>query len=404
MTIVNYVKDHRVSRPKIDGGTYIWGLYETRNTSGGDRTAADKAAGRFPPHPYSGTRTFSLFGDYHVTWTEWGVTHTGRDAMPGGTGIAVYQERIWDSNDELVLLGRLADKIRGHNWHAGVFVGELGKTVDMLAARVKQLARAALAVKRGQIKEAFKLLQVLPQYGHSVEYRTWSQSRTMTWYGFWLEMRYGWRPLINDIYELSEAIRTLDVPRKAVFRCSHSIGKSIASNAPSLFEAKGTGKYSKQIIATYEEKPFSLPEHLGLDNPWSLAWELLPFSFVVDWLTPIGNYIQTRHTLQRAGGSFVRTTFDWHRGRIVGMAPGYTPDITPPLTSEISDPSGWSHSYTIDRTVVSVLAVPLPVFRNPLGHSPATRLTDAIALLTAVFGGKPKTVQDRYVSSSSYGD
>jgi hypothetical protein len=29
---------------------------------------------------------------------------------------------------------------------------------------------------------------------------------------------------------------------------------------------------------------------LGLTNPVSLAWELLPFSFVVDWAWPLGDY------------------------------------------------------------------------------------------------------------------
>lgn len=31
--------------------------------------------------------------------------------------------------------------------------------------------------------------------------------------------------------------------------------------------------------------------NLGLTNPVTIAWELAPFSFVVDWLVPIGSFI-----------------------------------------------------------------------------------------------------------------
>lgn len=34
-----------------------------------------------------------------------------------------------------------------------------------------------------------------------------------------------------------------------------------------------------------------LPAKVGLTNPLSVAWELIPFSFVVDWFLPIGKYL-----------------------------------------------------------------------------------------------------------------
>lgn len=386
MTTIKYTIDRRVAMPRIDGGTYLFGIVETRDTVGGDRTAAEKAAGVYPPHPYKGTRTSTLHGDYWLTWTEYGVTHTGREAMPGGSGITVNQSRIWDSNDEILLLGKLAEKYRQHDWNAGVFVGELGKTVSTVASRMRQFGRAALAVKRGRLLEAYKLLRVPPDYGYIREYTTWTRSRKAKWYDVWLELRYAWTPLLYDIYNLSEAIRQYDVPRQAVFRVSHHIGKTVTAVLPEIFACKGSGRYAKQIIATVKEKPFTFPEYLGLTNPGAIAWELLPLSFVVDWFIPIGNYVQTRSVLAGMEGSYVRTTYDWHRGRITGMAPGYKPDTTPPLTSEIRDPSSWTTSVEIDRTIVNTLSVPLPTFRNPLGNSsPGKRIMDASSLIAAAF-------------------
>jgi len=35
----------------------------------------------------------------------------------------------------------------------------------------------------------------------------------------------------------------------------------------------------------------SAPRSLGLYDPLSVAWELVPFSFVADWFIPIGTYL-----------------------------------------------------------------------------------------------------------------
>lgn len=352
------------------------GPFYKKDWSGGDRVDGEPKG---TPHPYTMVLENQIIGSIIYSGQHWSLAVPPRPTYN------------WDANDELNLLGKLAEKYRAHDWNAGVFVGELGKTVDLLASRVRQFGRAAAAVKRGNVVEAFRLLRVKPQYGHTRQFKTILKTDRSRWFEVWLEMRYGWRPLLYDIYNLSEAITTLDVPRKTTLRAStkHVLGIPLVT----LAETEGSGFYVKQIIATLEEVQPSIPERLGLVNPGAVTWELIPFSFVVDWFVPIGNYITTRYTVAKMKGSYVTTVYEGYRARYTGVSASGA-------ASGYSNPTGFAQEIRLKRTITDSLNVPLPVFRNPLGErattSPGKRVLDAIALVRAVFGPK----RDR--PSSSY--
>jgi hypothetical protein len=60
----------------------------------------------------------------------------------------------------------------------------------------------------------------------------------------------------------------------------------------------GTSKVvvRRSLKVTVAEPPSAM-QSLGLLNPEVVAWELLPWSFVIDWFIPIGDYLQARATL-----------------------------------------------------------------------------------------------------------
>jgi hypothetical protein len=109
---------------------------------------------------------------------------------------------------------------------------------------------------------------------------------------------YGLRPLMQDVYQISEELK-------------HHAGKDL------LLKAVGSAQRSKQKVdAAYNLTssritPLGLlsqsrtkctlwaridPNHrgmralnqFGLSNPFGLAWDLVPFSFCVDWFLPVG--------------------------------------------------------------------------------------------------------------------
>ena len=353
--------------------SFLIGSYYRKSWSGGDRVVGESFD---KPHPYQMVLDNKVIGSIVYMDQKWALSVPPRP------------EFNWDANDEIALLGKLAEKYRAHNWNAGVFVGELGKTVDMLASRVKQFGRAAMAVKKGRLLEAYQLLRVKPEYGHTRQFKTIYKTDPSRWFEIWLELRYGWRPLLADIYKLSEAIATRDVPRKVRIR----VRKKHVLPIPlvTLAETEGSGFYAQQIIATLEEVQPSIPERLGLVNPAAVVWELIPLSFVVDWFAPIGNYIETRNTVSKMKGSYVRTVYEGYRARYSGIS-AYG------ASSGYSNPTGFAQEIRVTRTIAESLSVPLPVWKNPLATSgPRMRLLDALALVTAVFSKK----EDR--RSSSY--
>lgn len=93
-----------------------------------------------------------------------------------------------------------------------------------------------------------------------------------------LELMFGWLPLLSDLYSLSDAL-------------SSSFREKGTSVRRSSRRSQGglTGKAGVTGIVT---NPFlrSLSE-LGLLNPLSVAWELVPFSFFLDYLGTIGEYL-----------------------------------------------------------------------------------------------------------------
>jgi hypothetical protein len=52
-------------------------------------------------------------------------------------------------------------------------------------------------------------------------------------------------------------------------------------------------KTSYDGVYTISSIPIKLLTIVGLSDPLSVAWEVVPFSFVLDWFLPIGNYIES---------------------------------------------------------------------------------------------------------------
>ena len=74
----------------------------------------------------------------------------------------------------------------------------------------------------------------------------------------------------------------------------------------------------------------SIPRSLGLINPSTVAWERLPWSFVIDWFIPIGSYLDSVGFFGGLRLSYAQSTFIQTRGnkrvtRNCGAIPGETP-------------------------------------------------------------------------------
>jgi len=115
----------------------------------------------------------------------------------------------------------------------------------------------------------------------------------------WLEFTYGWKPLIKDVYDQVENLSTtLTRNEGEVFS---AVGKAKAQRSGErVFQDSDYAKITKFYTWTsrtrfkvrYSLADLGYRNVFGLNNPALVAWEIVPFSFVVDWFLPIGQFIE----------------------------------------------------------------------------------------------------------------
>ncbi len=120
----------------------------------------------------------------------------------------------------------------------------------------------------------------------------------------WLEYSYAWKPLLGDVFDHAEAMATALTDRnKVAIRSVYAsvvINRTLSSYTPGsnlwgcrkitehVRRARGGVFYSLGSNST-----LSTAATFGLTNPYVVAWELVPFSFVADWFIPIGDALSS---------------------------------------------------------------------------------------------------------------
>ena len=144
--------------------------------------------------------------------------------------------------------------------------------------------------------------------------RDWLKVKKLTSFGpkrlgaipnAWLELCYGWQPLLADVKGTFDVLKArdkdADTDRVTVKGFRHDVtdvvitsNVSIAGAANPLCRVQYRGNVGVFVRLDYCMVNPALHEiqQLGLVNPVELAWNLIPYSFVVDWFLPVGNYLQ----------------------------------------------------------------------------------------------------------------
>lgn len=156
---------------------------------------------------------------------------------------------------------------------------ERQRTIDMIANRSMQAYYSLRALKRGDLSKAIRIInggrEPLSKKAAALH----------------LEWAYGWAPLVGDI----STICSKELPPNPEVLISESVTRRINYNYSDM-KTEGTHRSTCSFIARLDSPLVASAEKLGLINPALVAWELVPFSFVVDWFLPIGNYLDSLTT------------------------------------------------------------------------------------------------------------
>lgn len=282
------------------------------------------------------------------------------------TGIS--PKSLIGANETLTLQSRLSERVKGHSFNLAVTTAEAKKTSSMVLGAVNSIGGALYDLRKGRVTDALRRLKVPDSRQRPLK------SKDIA--GRWLEMQYGWLPLMSDVYEASKAYEALTQgPRKS--RVTVSINRNGTLNysvSPAAYPMMGPIQDSLRIIYEMTEE-LSVPRSLGLTDPLTVAWELIPYSFVVDWFIPVGTYLENLNVIPKLRGRFLTTRFT----RLSGSAQVKTSTGL----GGIKIPPQLHVSYvTLTRTYSTSLSVPKPEFESLSDAFSGKRILNAIALVS----------------------
>jgi len=297
-----------------------------------------------------------------------------------GDGYNIDYLTRWTNNDTLGLVGKLREQIAGSDFDMGIFLAEGKEALSLIGNTAIRIRKSLQAAKKGDFVEVAKLLGTAAPRGKArIDPKGTNAGKAIA--DKWLELQYGWLPLIKDVQGGAEAlakhlndpyVKTYKVRRKKPMKPDY-IHPWVGAGGAYTLDASSRA----QLIARVTE--VNVPGLYGLIDPAAIAWELLPYSFVADWFIPIGNYLAARGLSSSVSGTFVTTVTSREFFTCSGF--GGLPGTWELLVS----PNYRSMKITCTRSVSQSLQFPSPNMKPLSKVASWQHCANAVALLTSKF-------------------
>lgn len=303
-------------------------------------------------------------------------------------------ESLIDARLQNEAINRLSVKVSGSSFNMAITAAELPEAISMITGSAIRIAKAVYHVRRGDISGASQALvsgtdrRPIRQHRPGTNAHRKAAAKDVS--GNWLELQYGWLPLLSDIVDGAKMLaHQLNVPRVQVYRSSvwttrttrYNFSRTWMTNCTPIQStllsgySEGFKKSRITIIGRISEHP-SIPQLLGVTDPLSVAWEILPFSFVADWFLPIGDYLQARANASKLVGTFIQTIKNTGLRKV--------PVLTDMKTVIHGDPEPWSDTVMV-RSISTTLKPEMPSF-IPLDSALSwKRMVSATSLMVQAF-------------------
>lgn len=235
--------------------------------------------------------TYTRYGDATMNY---GIsTHVG---VPGARGFG-FGDPLVDAYVEMAR-SKFVSKLQSNRAEWAVTLIQRQQALDSIANRALQLLGAARALRKGGPRAFAKAL------GLSVAGKSNKPRRTAkSFSAAWLEYSYGWAPLASDI---GNSLSLLQDPfPKSRIRgntgCEVSKTDIARWGYDNLYtqmkQSNREVRVRVQAYAGIDDPNLFLASQLGLTNPATIVWELVPWSFVIDWFVNVNDYLSSFSSL-----------------------------------------------------------------------------------------------------------
>lgn len=328
-------------------------------------------------------------------WPNNGYPDIGKDAVMnmgdivGSLGSPRNPDERYSSFHEGDALSRAIFNVQSDvskaEFNLAVSGAEAKKTVELITHTATRIYQSARLVRKGRLFEAYSMLGLKPG---KVPKRVSGRKIREHAGNYWLEMKYGWNPLLQDIHgaciHLANLLNEPDTPiffaegRSRVKRYKFQDISGGSGEWRWYFDLEETFEERARVGLTYRIQDGNILQaaRLGLTNPFLVVWEVVPFSFVVDWFVPVGNFlsqISAYHGLDFVAG---------YQTQFTKVSQLYTPKPLP-FRARLN---GNSSRLVLRQRRVKLTGFPYatPVLKDPFSASHAVT---TLALLQNVLGG-----------------
>lgn len=203
----------------------------------------------------------------------------------------------------------------------------------------------------------------------------------------YLQYRYAWSPLINNIFDTASA--ALNINDGGSIRLTSTAMRKMSDSGTCANAGSGTSSPVVRFNNTGKQGCRFVVDMRGMDenrladfttlDPRVLAWNLLPWSFVVDWVYGIGGYLEAQEHALRYNPLFLR-------GYVTELYANFrTEEITDAVVSTsftVKQGRAMRREIRFKRTALASWPLPRrPVLNTDLGSS---KLLAAAALLGTI--------------------
>lgn len=313
----------------------------------------------------------------------YGVETASQPWMPISTNFTLNATDAYDACviGFLEKVGNVSQK-----FSSGTFAGEIRQTLGMLRSPFRSLTRHLGSYLTRVDKRAFKNIRIPGSPSQvrrrRIEYRNRVVSET------WLELQFGLKPLIHDIDDAMSALVSLSEVKPTWERISHTVVREtdreeyivsppFYSNVfGTTFKVKEVEKIIVKLIGAVSTDKTSKAKFdaLGLNirDFAPTVYELIPYSFLVDYFVNFGGLINALCVRQTGVRWKMKTTI----AEISAKAGGRN-NSSPlsysgfPYSMHASDRSSCTEAKlrSVERSPWDILLAPQLVFRIPTADS-----------------------------------
>lgn len=188
---------------------------------------------------------------------------------------------------------KLVDKVMGPRSSLGAALAEWRSSLDMITSRALQ-ARDLYRAFRGRNPRLRNDVSIFARRtrrrGRAL---TRSESEALRAAETWLEFWFGWSPLLGDITSSCQVMSKPLPSGESVEGSASFTTQEVLVSAGSTYTKTFKLRSRTGCKVRLENPNLFLANSLGLVNPALVTWEIIPMSFVADWMFDVSGFLES---------------------------------------------------------------------------------------------------------------